>query len=229
LSGSALSTVTVVKKVSNRSDRFVHGFCFGKRHRPLPSECPDTDLRPGRKGSYQVATMDVFTRFRHRVFLVLGAVAHSARLGAAVRRDKTNDPADGSGSDRMMQVLGGLLRSLSLIPSSSFGVINSSAAVARDSKSIAIASSLVLEASRSAVPAIPRKRAASSRRNLGVIINSFRARKTQFHREVRLAVTLGSFRDVRALCVEHKPLHGLGSVRPSTVAPMPTGRRACCR
>ncbi len=120
----------------------------------------------------------------------------------------------------MMQVLGGLLRSPILDTLIQFRGDQLIGGCGPNSKSIVIASSLVLEASRSAVPAIPRKRAASSRRNLGVIINSFRARRTQFHREVRLAVTLGSFRDVRALCVEHKPFHGPGSARPSTLLPV---------
>jgi hypothetical protein len=54
-----------------------------------------------------------------------------------------------------------------------FSFVDPSAALARVSKSVAIVRYRRFEASRSAVSAISRKRAASARRNLGVIVNSF--------------------------------------------------------
>ena len=63
-----------------------------------------------------------------------------------------------------------------LIWSAVSGFMDSSAALARASKSVAILRNLAFEASRSAVSAIPRKRAASSRRNFGVITKFFHVR-----------------------------------------------------
>jgi hypothetical protein len=42
-------------------------------------------------------------------------------------------------------------------------------------------------------------------------------------------VTMGSFRHVAALGIEHKSFYGLSSMRPAAVVPIPTSRPACCR
>jgi hypothetical protein len=91
LSGSALSTVRVVKKVSNRNDRFVHGFCFGKRHRPLPSECRTLTFDPDEKVELPKATpadanlgdsgRDFYTQLTGRLRTLLWAIARRVDPG----------------------------------------------------------------------------------------------------------------------------------------------------
>ena len=92
------------------------------------------------------------------------------------RRRSAPQPAPAQTIQRYPTSFGSLasfLPGLALVVASVSGAAAASAVLARASKSTAIARNLCFEASRSVVSAMPRKRAASSRRNLGVISSPF--------------------------------------------------------
>jgi len=88
------------------------------------------------------------------------------------------------------------------------GAVIFSAALARTSKSAAIARYLSFVASRSAVSAIPRNRAASSRRNREIIVDPFRAWEAPKGSQEAGSERSGTNGEGRNMCMpsfEHKP------------------------